>query len=74
MCLNHRNQFSLILSSITATPTISHICLFLILGFKVLPHIHLNMRIFITLYLFMYYFNIIQHSVPYSIARLLAVL
>ena len=42
MCPNNRNRFSLILSSIGATPTISRICSFRILSFKVLPHIHLN--------------------------------
>src|SRR5436190_13225474 len=63
----HVSRLSLILSSIGAIPRNPFILSFLILSLRVLPHIHLNIRISVTDILCVCSLLVAQHSVPYSI-------
>ena len=71
---NHHRQFSLIFSSIEATPIVVRISTFLTLSLLILPHIQRSMRISATLILWAWYLFIAQHSVPYKKASRTAVL
>lgn len=70
---NHLNLFSPILSSISFTPTIAQMFSFLIPYRKVLPLIHLNILISVTLILLACCFLEAQHSLPYNITGLIVV-
>ena len=63
---NHHKRFSLILSSIGATPTRLRISSFLTLSILVLLHIHLNICISAILIFCICCFLLAQHSVSYN--------
>src|ERR1043165_6673915 len=73
-CQNHLNLPSFILSDILATPNLSLKTSFLIRSILVCPPIHLSILISATSILRACVFLIAQHSVPYNIAGLIAVL
>jgi hypothetical protein len=71
---NHRKRCWTSLSWIGATPSLSLISSFLIRSFFVLPHIQRNIRISATLIFWTCCLFVAQHSAPYIIAGLIAVL
>jgi len=70
---NHRRRFSLIFSSIEATPILVRISSFLTLSLCVLRRIQRSMRISATLIFWAWCLFIAQYSVPYNKAVLIAV-
>uniref|UniRef100_A0A3B6MR06 Uncharacterized protein n=1 Tax=Triticum aestivum TaxID=4565 RepID=A0A3B6MR06_WHEAT len=70
ICPNHLSRCWTSFSSIGATPALSRIPSFLIWPFIVWPHIHLSMRISVTLICWMCCLLVGQHSAPYKTAVL----
>jgi hypothetical protein len=73
-CPNHLNRCCIIFSSIGATPSRSRMSSFLTRSNLVCPHIQRNIHIFATLSCWICHLLVGQHSAPYNIAGLIAVL
>jgi hypothetical protein len=73
-CPNYLNRCCISFSSIGATPSRSRMSSFLTRSNLVCPHIQRNIRISATLSCWIYRLLVGQHSAPYNIAGLIAVL